>query len=234
MQIYDKMAILLNFKQLGIKNEQLGKESLLYIFRLYNVNKESEAMQKALNKQIDTWAQALQKRNNLDRIAYLKIKLGMEVFFSNLFKSIVVYGLALLFHVFLYTLIVHLSYFMIRHFAHGAHAKSTFACYIESIILFVLLPWGLIHSQIPNSFMIVMAAVAFVCICLYAPAITAKQPIPNRLKKPKRIKAIIVTSILFALSFLVPLPYAQLILLGIILQGGSQLPIFFPKNRKDE
>jgi len=55
-------------------------------------------MQKALERKIDAWAQALQKRNNLDRIAYLKIKLGLEVFFNNLFKTIVVYGLALLIH----------------------------------------------------------------------------------------------------------------------------------------
>ncbi|MCD8916121.1 MULTISPECIES: accessory gene regulator AgrB [Staphylococcus] len=190
-------------------------------------------MQKAFNRQIDRWAQALQKRNNLDRIAYLKIKLGLEVFFNNLFKTIVVYGLALLFHVFLYTLTVHLSYFIIRHYAHGAHAKSTFACYIESIVLFVMLPLGLVTFNIPSSIIIILAVMALIALFIYAPAATVKQPIPTRLIKKKKIMAITLATLMFAMSFFVPSPYQQLILLGLILQGGSQLPIFFPKNRKD-
>lgn len=190
-------------------------------------------MQKAFYRQVDRWAQALQKRNNLDRIAYLKIKLGLEVFFNNLFKTIVVYGLALLFHVFLYTLTVHLSYFIIRHFAHGAHAKSTLACYIESIVLFVMLPWLLATYHVPINIMITLAAIAVILLCIYAPAATVKQPIPTRLIKKKKITAIILATLMFAISFLIPNAYQQMILLGITLQGGSQLPIFFPKNRKD-
>ena len=190
-------------------------------------------MQKALERKIDTWAQALQKRNNLDRIAYLKIKLGLEVFFNNLFKTIVVYGLALLFHVFLYTLTVHLSYFAIRHYAHGAHAKSTFACYIESIILFVILPWILITIDIPQIMMIVLAAVAFILICLYSPAITRKQPIPNHMRKKKKITAIIVAGILLIISVFIKQPFNELVQLGIVLIGAAQLPIFFPKQTKE-
>lgn len=189
-------------------------------------------MQKALERRIDAWAQALQKRNNLDRIAYLKIKLGLEVFFNNLFKTIVVYGLALLFHVFLYTLTVHLSYFIIRHYAHGAHAKSKLACYIESIILFVILPWILVSVDIPPIFMTVMGAFAFVLICIYAPAATLKQPIPDHMKKKKKIMAISITVILLVSSFFISQPFNELIQLGIVLIGAAQLPIFFPKQSK--
>ncbi|RIM53768.1 accessory gene regulator B family protein, partial [Staphylococcus capitis] len=80
---------------------------------------------KIIDRKIDEFANYLQHRNNLDRIQFLKVRLGMQVVVSNIEKTIVVYGLTLIFHTFIYTLITHLSYFIIRSNAHGAHAKSS-------------------------------------------------------------------------------------------------------------
>ncbi|PTH61880.1 accessory regulator AgrB, partial [Staphylococcus agnetis] len=77
---------------------------------------------------IDNLALKLQKKQNLDHIEYLKVRLGIQVFIINLFKGIVTYGLAILLNIFLYTLTVHLAYFILRRFSHGAHAKTSLLC----------------------------------------------------------------------------------------------------------
>ena len=66
----------------------------------------------------------------------------MQVVVSNIEKTIVVYGLALIFHTFIYTLLTHISYFLVRSNAHGAHAKSSLLCHIQNL-LFLIVPWFL-------------------------------------------------------------------------------------------
>ncbi len=72
---------------------------------------ESSKQVKIIDKKIEQFAQYLQRKNNLDHIQFLKIRLGMQVLAINIEKSIVVYGLAIIFHTFFYTLLTHLSYF---------------------------------------------------------------------------------------------------------------------------
>ena len=78
---------------------------------MYNGCEESSKQVKLIDKKIEQFAQFLQRKNNLDRIQFLKIRLGMQVLAINIEKSIVVYGLATIFHTFFYTLLTHLSYF---------------------------------------------------------------------------------------------------------------------------
>lgn len=68
-------------------------------------------MVKFIDDTIDNFAKQLQHRNNLDHIEYLKMRLGMQVVVSNILKTIVIYGVSILCHLFLYTLTVHLSFF---------------------------------------------------------------------------------------------------------------------------
>lgn len=65
---------------------------------------ESSKQVKIIDKKIEQFAQYLQRKNNLDHIQFLKIRLGMQVLAINIEKSIVVYGLAIIFHTFSYTL----------------------------------------------------------------------------------------------------------------------------------
>lgn len=187
-------------------------------------------MLKSIDSKIDNFAKYLQQRNNLEHIDYLKMRLGMQVFIGNLTKTIVTYGVSILCHLFLYTLTVHLSYFLIRHFAHGAHAKSSILCHVQNLLLFVLLPWLIGYMEVPSLVMYPLAIIGFMVLLKYAPVATKKQPIPQRLIKGKKIKTIIVTLLLVVTSMFFSEPYQQLILLGIILIAIAQLPIFFPKE----
>lgn len=187
-------------------------------------------MVKFIDTKIDNFAKQLQQRNDLDHIEYLKMRLGMQVVVSNILKTIVIYGVSILCHLFLYTLTVHLSFFLIRYFAHGAHAKNSIICYLESLFYFVLLPWVVGYIQVSSLIMYPLALIGLLVLIKYAPAITKKQPIPQRLRKGKKIKAIFVTVVLLVISLFLNEPYQQFILLGIIIISILQFPIFFPKE----
>ncbi|MDU1926464.1 MAG: accessory gene regulator AgrB [Staphylococcus epidermidis] len=171
---------------------------------------------KIIDKKIEQFAQYLQRKNNLDHIQFLKIRLGMQVLAINIEKSIVVYGLAIIFHTFFYTLLTHLSYFLIRRHAHGTHANSSLLCHIQNIIFFIIFPS--------------MALVGLIITILYAPAATKKQPIPRRLVKRKKILSIFLYCTIVVISLVTKEPVNKLILFGVILESLTLLPIFFPKE----
>ena len=187
-------------------------------------------MSRGIDNKIENLARYLQQRNNLDHLEFLKLRLGMQVFVSNLAKTIVVYGISILFNLFLYTLTVHLSFFLIRHFAHGAHARSSLLCYLESLFYFVLLPWIVGYIKVPSEIMYTLSLIGLVLIIIFSPSATKKQPIPQRLRKGKKIKAIAVTLLLLIISVFLDEPYQQLMLLGITIIAILQIPIFFPKE----
>ncbi|MCJ1655968.1 accessory gene regulator AgrB [Staphylococcus sp. NRL 16/872] len=185
---------------------------------------------KAIDKRIERFASYLQRKNNLNHIQFLKVRLGLQVVVSNLAKTIVTYGAAIIFHIFLYTLITHVSYFLIRHFAHGAHAKSSLLCHVQNLILFVGLPWLVAYFPINLGIMYTVALIGLILIVLYAPAATKKQPIPQHLRGRKKILSIVTILIMIIISLIVPAPYKQLILLGVTLESLTLLPLFFPKE----
>lgn len=187
-------------------------------------------MLKVIDNKIDNLASYLQQKNNLEHLDYLKMRLGIQIFINNLSKTIVIYGISILCHLFFYTLVTHLSFLLIRIFAHGAHAKSSLICYAQSLILFVLLPYLVGYYQVSSIWLYPLAIIAFVILAIFAPSATKKQPIPERLKKNKKIKTIIVSIVLLILSLFFNAPYQQLILLGIIIVSSFQLPILLFKE----
>lgn len=167
----------------------------------YNDSEESGVKLNYFDNKIDQFATYLQKRNNLDHIQFLQVRLGMQVLAVNIGKLIVMYTIAYILNIFLFTLITNLTFYLIRRHAHGAHAPSSFWCYVESIFLFTLLPLILVNYHINFLIMTIMTVIAIGMIIRYAPAATKKKPIPVRLIKRKRNYAIIV-SLIFSLSHL--------------------------------
>ena len=188
-------------------------------------------MAKFIDNGIEKFASYLRDRNNLDHITYLKVRLGMQTISNNLIKGIVVYGVSLLMHQFLYTLTVHLSFLTIKNFAHGAHARSTLQCHTLNILFFIFSPCLILHYKIHFATIVIPTTLSIVFLILYAPAVTIKQPISESKRKPKKIITLIITFFILLLSVFFKEPYKELILLGIIIVGFSQLPLFFRKER---
>lgn len=186
-------------------------------------------MAKFIDNGIEKFAGYLRDRNNLDHITYLKVRLGMQTVMINLTKMIVTYGVSLLLGLFLYTLTVHLTFFIIRLNAHGAHAKNPLNCHILNLILFVFLPWLTLKMNL-YYLMLVFAIIGIVLLFKYAPGITLKQPIPNELHRKKKIKTTLYSFLIFIISFLFPTNYQLSIFLGLSIIGGCQLPFLLPKE----
>ncbi|MFS4978975.1 accessory gene regulator AgrB [Staphylococcus aureus] len=182
------------------------------------------------DNKIDQFATYLQKRNNLDHIQFLQVRLGMQVLAVNIGKLIVMYTIAYILNIFLFTLITNLTFYLIRRHAHGAHAPSSFWCYVESIFLFTLLPLILVNYHINFLIMTIMTVIAIGMIIRYAPAATKKKPIPVRLIKRKRNYAIIVSLIFFIITLIIKEPFTQFMQLGIIIEAITLLPIFFVRR----
>ncbi|MFT2003710.1 accessory gene regulator AgrB [Staphylococcus aureus] len=182
------------------------------------------------DNKIDQFATYLQKRNNLDHIQFLQVRLGMQVLAKNIGKLIVMYTLAYILNIFLFTLITNLTFYLIRRHAHGAHAPSSFWCYVESILLFILLPLVIVNNHINPLIMIILTVISLGIISVYAPAATKKKPIPVRLIKRKKYYAIIVSLTFFIITLIIKEPFAQFIQLGIIIEAITLLPIFFIKE----
>ncbi|MBH9580566.1 accessory gene regulator AgrB [Staphylococcus felis] len=183
-----------------------------------------------IDQAIEQLALKLKEKQHLDHIEFLKVRLGMQVVAINFFKGIVTYGLALLLNIFLYTLTVHISYFVLRYFSHGAHAKSSLLCHIQNIVFFVIIPFLINYYDITFSYMLFLTIIGLIVVIRYAPAATRKQPIKSSRKKGLKLKSIVVIITLIVISIFIPQPYQQLICYGLVLQAGTLLPIFFPKE----
>lgn len=191
----------------------------------YNDSEESGVKLNYFDNKIDQFATYLQKRNNLDHIQFLQVRLGMQVLAKNIGKLIVMYTLAYILNIFLFTLITNLTFYLIRR-----HAPSSFWCYVESILLFILLPLVIVNFHINPLIMIILTVISLGVISVYAPAATKKKPIPVRLIKRKKYYAIIVSSTFFIITLIIKEPFAQFIQLGIIIEAITLLPIFFIKE----
>ncbi|MCU5746162.1 accessory gene regulator AgrB [Staphylococcus sp. SQ8-PEA] len=187
-------------------------------------------MIKLIDDGIDRFSKYLTNRNDLDHITYLKLKLGIQTLINNILKGIVVYSISIFSGLFFYTLTVHLSFVLIKTFAHGAHAKSALQCHLLNFCLFIVMPWLIVYNNINYAILLAFSALSFIFLSLYAPAATLKQPVPSSKRKSKKLISLILAILLIFLSINLNEPFNKLILLGIIFIGFSQLPIFLTKE----
>ncbi|HCG75758.1 MULTISPECIES: accessory gene regulator AgrB [Staphylococcus] len=187
---------------------------------------------KIIDRKIEQFANYLQRKNNLDHIQFLKVRLGMQVVAINIEKTIVVYGLALIFRIFVYTLLTHITYFLIRRNAHGAHANSSLMCHIVNIIIFILIPWLLTLFHINVYALIVTGVLSLIIIIKYAPSETKKQPIPKHLIKRKQLGSVVTCILILIACIFIKEPFVYFVIWGMFVESLTLLPIF-STNKED-
>lgn len=174
-------------------------------------------------------AEWLRARNNGDRIAYLKMKLGIEMLLINLTKTSIIYGISLVCHLFLQTLILHGAYYAVRRYAFGLHASTSLNCTLVSILMFVGTP--LLGSYINLSKLAVIGLGLLFAALLYryAPADTDKFPLIGADRRRKLRNSSVVTSLILTLiAILMPSStVTNLLMLGVALQIITILPITY-------
>lgn len=164
-----------------------------------------------------------------DEETYLKVKYGVEVILINVFKIAFVYILALLVGVFWETLVVHLTFVVLRRYSFGLHAIKSLNCTITSLLMFVLGPF--IFQAVPSSNLFVIIVFAFVLFNMfrYAPSDTESLPLIGlKERKALKRKALVCTVILFLVTLLVPFAEMKtLIMLGSVYQVISIHPLMY-------
>ncbi|WP_442603184.1 accessory gene regulator B family protein [Paenibacillus sp. KN14-4R] len=202
----------------------------MIIYREVILIKDDQVAHMSLTESFSSrMANWLNKERGGEHIDYLKMKLGLEMIFINLSKAIIVYGVAFTLHVFIQTVIVHITYFAIRRSAFGLHANSSMACNIMSVILFVGTPL-LIEYILLNNY--VVAGLGVVCTTLlyrYAPADTDKYPILGEKKRRKlRKETVIASLIITCIALIIPsLVVKSLMIYGVLIQVCMVLPITY-------
>ena len=130
------------------------------------------------------------------------ISYGLEALYITITKTIVIFGLAILFGVFKETLLIMLFYNIIRTTAFGMHAKESWHCYVISGTLFIGM--ALLAKYIDINFYVKLIIYVFsaITIFMYAPADTYKRPLINA-KKRKTYKILTMLSSLIYLILMI-------------------------------
>ena len=130
------------------------------------------------------------------------IAYGLEALYITITKTIIIFGVALILGILKETLLIMLSYNIIRTTAFGMHAKKSWHCYVISGTLFIGM--AILCKYVDISFYVKLIIYAFsvVTIFLYAPADTYKRPLLNA-KKRKIYKIITMFSSLIYLLLIV-------------------------------
>lgn len=165
----------------------------------------------------------------LERIQYLKMKLGLETLLINLSKGVIVYGVAVISGIFTLTLITHLTYSILRRSSGGLHAKSSFVCTMVSITMFVVIPYFLQRVAIPFSLLMLFFVFCMICISKYAPADTENHPLIGVERREQlRRRSIKTCFVLMTIAVIIPFHMIRtLIVAGIVMQIVMILPITY-------
>lgn len=123
------------------------------------------------------------KYHNYSDLDQIKIKYGLEVFYTTFTKTVGLLLLALILKTMKETIVLMLLYMTLRLFGHGIHAKKSSQCWIASILCYGIFPLLIKFYLIPKKFIIAMWIIAFISFILWAPADTPKKPIINKKKR---------------------------------------------------
>ena len=163
-------------------------------------------------------------KEELDIIQY-----GLEGLYLTITKIIIILFLSYIFDIFKETILIILSYNIIRLFAFGLHAKNSLDCLITSIILFIGGPLLAKHINIELPIKIIILIINLLFIIKYAPADTEKRPLINIKKRKKfKILSILVSIIISILIIIIKNKYlSNLFLFGYAEATIMILPITY-------
>lgn len=184
-------------------------------------------------------------RRNIDNPAFAKAaylldednpsrdmaRYGIYIFYINALKTLVLLLIALVSGMLQQVILFALPYAALRLFSFGVHLKTPLACTVLGLVYYLGGTALAMYIDIPLSLHIAICCICFICFLFYAPAETKKRPIPQRQRKPFKIKALTVLSVLMALAaYLSASGYPvcrNLILIATVCQTVNILPLTY-------
>ena len=125
------------------------------------------------------------------------IEYGLEGLYLTIIKIIMILLLAIVLDILKETVLMIIFYNVTRFFTFGLHAKTSTACLITSLLLFIGGTYLATYLQIPLIVKIILSVICLILICIYAPADTEKRPLINPKKRKRfKIQSIIISIIM--------------------------------------
>lgn len=118
-----------------------------------------------------------------------EIRYGLESIYLTYTKIFLIFVLAYFLGIIKETLLLLVTYNIIRTFAFGIHATKSIYCLITSLILFIGGVYVVKYMSLNIYVKAIISIILLICIYKYAPADTYKRPLINE-RKRKKYKAI--------------------------------------------
>lgn len=155
-------------------------------------------------------------------------RFGSQIFFSNLFKNIILLILILIFNVFFEFIVFASAYTLMRLFSFGLHIKNNTVCTIMGLIYNL----GSIYLSDAVIFNFPLKAVLFVVLfilyLLYAPAESENNPVKKSRLKLYKMFSLICLCIAFGIALVLDGGrYSNLLILACVVQCLNILPLTY-------
>lgn len=158
-----------------------------------------------------------------------KLRYGLEGIYLTLTKMIVLIILATILNMLKEFILIMIFFNIIRYSGFGFHAEKSWQCLIFSTFNFIIIPYVLLHIELPSFIVFTICAIAMLHFILFAPADTKKRPLPN--KKKRVIRKIITVLIGFiyiiAIIYLKNKMWTDILLTVLIVQSIIVSPITY-------
>ena len=133
-----------------------------------------------------------------DKYGRDKIKYGAEGLYLMLYKLLAIFLIAWIIGISISLLKFLTFYSIIRTFSFGFHAKSSFQCFILSIIFFIFPTYIAVNFNFSSTFSILICIFSFISTILFAPADTSIRPIKSIRKRLFYKLFVLITVIIFS------------------------------------
>ncbi|MEJ1312805.1 accessory gene regulator ArgB-like protein [Latilactobacillus sakei] len=172
----------------------------------------------------------LEKEPDLKMIGFDELCYSIDVLIINICKCVEIYIVALILGTFMNTLVMHISYALLRWSAGGWHARKSLNCSLFGIITFSVFPFITQSLDIHISIfeILLFLTIVFVLIYCYAPSDTEKNPLVDSSERKKAHWKSILTTLLIALSASFFNTTTQFFIVsGILVESVLVTPLFY-------
>lgn len=169
------------------------------------------------------------KNKDMDDLTRKKVKYGIEVLIINISKLMITLIVAKLLGILVETLETIIIASLIRQYAFGAHAGTSFQCTIATLIMYigpVILSKYIFFNYYVCGILFVISAIL---LYKYAPADTEKRPLVSEKKrKILKKKALIMVGVLGIIALIINIYSLKVaILLGIFVASVVTTPLVY-------
>lgn len=171
----------------------------------------------------------VKNNNSYDDTKLEEIRYGLESIYLTYTKIIIILLSSYFLGIIKQTLLLLVTYNIIRTFAFGIHATKSIYCLISSTLMFIGGVYVAEFIYFPLYIKTIISFILLICLFLYAPADTHKRPLINAKKRKKyKIISTIIGMIYFGLIIIFNSNYiSNYLLIGMIESTIMILPITY-------